>query len=61
MKPLHTEARDLAERFTGERLDRMVYEKSMHGGARELREAALAWIEHHVERRLATREFLETA
>jgi hypothetical protein len=27
---------------------------------KELREAALDWIAHHVERRLQTREFLET-
>jgi hypothetical protein len=60
MQPVHLEARDLAERFTGERLDRMTYEKSMQTNCRELREAALAWIEHHVERRLATRELLET-
>lgn len=61
MKPLHKEARLLAERFTGERLDRIPFEKSMAQSARELREAAFAWIEFHSERRLATREFLETA
>ena len=60
MKPLHLEARNLAERFTGERLDRIAYENSMQPSARELREAALAWIEHHLERRLITRELLET-
>ena len=60
MKPLHVEARNLAERFAGERLDRIEYEKSMQLSARELREAGLAWIEHHVERRLTTRELLET-
>lgn len=60
MTPLHVEARNLAERFAGERLDRMEYEKSMQLSARELREAALAWIEHHLERRLMTRELLET-
>src|SRR5216683_2244823 len=60
MKPLHVEARNLAEHFAGERLDRIEYEKSMQPGARELREAGLAWIEHHIERRLATRELLET-
>ncbi len=59
MKPLHSGARDLAERFAGERLDCILYEKSMHDSAKELREAALAWIEHHMERRLATRELLE--
>jgi DNA repair protein RecO len=60
MKPLHSEARNLAERFAGERLDRIECDKSMHSGAKELREAGLAWIEHHLERRLATRELLET-
>jgi DNA repair protein RecO (recombination protein O) len=60
MKPLHLEARNLAERFTGERLDRIEFEQSMQTSARELREAALAWIEHHLERRLRTRELLET-
>ncbi len=60
MKPLHLEARNLAERFAGERLDRIEYEKSMQASAKELREAALDWIEHHSERRLMTRELLET-
>ena len=60
MKALHLDARSLAERFAGERLDRMNYEKSMQTSSRELREASLAWIEHHVERRLRTRELLET-
>jgi DNA repair protein RecO (recombination protein O) len=60
LKPLHVEARNLAERFAGERLDRIAYEKSMLPSARELREAALGWIEHHIERRLMTRELLET-
>src|SRR3989475_2343470 len=61
MKPLHLEARNLAERFAGERLDHIEYEKSMPASAKELREAALSWIEHHVERRLITRELLETS
>jgi len=60
MKPLHLEARSLAERFAGERLDRIEYAMSMHSSVKELREAALAWIENHVERRLTTRELLET-
>jgi DNA repair protein RecO (recombination protein O) len=60
MKSLHHEARVLAERFTGERLDRIAFEKPMQASARELREASLAWIEHSVERRLATRTLLET-
>jgi len=61
MKPLHLEARNLAERFAGERLDHIEYAKSMPASAKELREAALSWIEHHVERRLITRELLETS
>jgi DNA repair protein RecO (recombination protein O) len=60
MKPLHSEARDLAERFTKERLDRVELRKEMQASARELREASLSWIEHHTERRLGTRELLET-
>jgi DNA repair protein RecO (recombination protein O) len=60
MKPLHLEARNLAELFAGERLDRLNLEVSLQGSARELREASLGWIEHHIERRLLTREFLET-
>jgi DNA repair protein RecO (recombination protein O) len=61
MKALHPEARSLAERFTGERLDRIEFAAAMQTSAKELREASLAWIEHHLERRLATRELLETA
>jgi len=61
MKPLHVEARNLAERFTGESLDRIEFAPALQPGAKELREASLAWIEHHIERRLATRELLESA
>ncbi len=61
MKALHSEARELAERFTGERLDCIAFEPRMRSSAKELREASLNWIEHHIERRLATRELLETA
>jgi DNA repair protein RecO (recombination protein O) len=60
MKPVHAEARNLAERFTAERLDRFTLEKSQQGSVRELREASLGWIEYHLERRLLTRELLET-
>ena len=60
MRPLHLEARNLAERFTGERLDRIAFEKSMQSSAKELRESALGWIEQNIERRLATRDLLET-
>jgi DNA repair protein RecO (recombination protein O) len=61
MRPLHQEARLLAERFTGERLDHIAADKFMSASAKELREASLTWIEHNVEKRLATRELLETA
>ena len=58
-RPLRHGARLLAERFTGERLDRMEFEKSMQLNTGELREASLTWIEHNVERRLVTRKLLE--
>jgi DNA repair protein RecO len=61
MQYLRSEARELAERFTSERLDRIAFEPSMKGIAEELREASLTWIELHIERRLPTRELLETA
>lgn len=61
MKPLHQEARALAERFTGERLDRIVLEERMRASIKELRLAAIAWIELNSERRLTTPELLETA
>jgi hypothetical protein len=38
----------------------MAFEKAMQASARELREASLTWIEHNIERRLATRTLLET-
>jgi DNA repair protein RecO (recombination protein O) len=60
MKPMHQEARELAERFTGERLDRIAFEKAMQPSSEELRRASLAWIELNVERRLNTPELLET-
>jgi DNA repair protein RecO (recombination protein O) len=59
MKPLHLEARHLAELFASERLDRVGLAKPMQGTTNELREASLSWIEHHIERRLLTRELLE--
>ena len=61
MRPLHAAARRLAERFTGERLDRMEAGEELKTPAGELREAALNWIEHHTERKLKTRAHLESA
>jgi DNA repair protein RecO (recombination protein O) len=60
MKPLHLEARQLAERFAGERLDQMEKVGSSSKTLSELREASLNWIEHHSDRKLRTRELLET-
>lgn len=60
MRPLRQEARVLAERFTGERLDRILFEKGMRPSVEELRGATLAWIELNAERRLSTPELLET-
>jgi DNA repair protein RecO (recombination protein O) len=60
MKPLHLEARQLAERFTSERLDRMETIDSSSKTLTELREASLNWIEHHSDRKLRARELLET-
>jgi DNA repair protein RecO (recombination protein O) len=59
MKPLHMEARQLAERFTSERLDRIESLKNSSKTLSELREAALDWIEHNGDRKLKTRELLE--
>lgn len=60
MKALHPEARQLAERFTSERLDRIENTHGMGPALRELREAALNWVEHNSDRKLKTRELLET-
>src|SRR5580704_3075420 len=60
MKPLHLEARQLAERFAGEKLDQIELLPARQPRAAELREAALDWIEHHTEKPLATRRLLET-
>ena len=60
MKPMHRDARELAERFAGERLDRIAFDRCMQSSAGELRRAAFAWIELNAERRLNTPELLET-
>jgi len=61
MQALHFPARELAERFTNERVDLMRVAPSVKESAAELREASLAWLECHLEKRLVTRELLETA
>jgi DNA repair protein RecO (recombination protein O) len=60
MRPMRMQSRELAERFASERLDEMLFDPAVVESFKELREAALAWIEHHIERKLATRELLET-
>jgi DNA repair protein RecO (recombination protein O) len=61
MRPLHTEGRKLAERFAGERLDRIEHSSIGAESLKELFEASLGWLEHHTERKLKTRELLETS
>jgi DNA repair protein RecO (recombination protein O) len=60
MKAVSKQARELAELFTRERLDKLDGPFKSGPWVRELREAALNWIEHHAERKLGTRELLET-
>ncbi|HYL86365.1 MAG TPA: DNA repair protein RecO [Candidatus Angelobacter sp.] len=60
MRAMPHEARELAERFANERLDRIAYDKELQQSAGELREGSLAWVEFHLEKRLATRQRLET-
>lgn len=59
MRPIHLEARRLAHRFAGEKLDKVESVAQILHPAGELREAALSWIEHHTEKALATRKLLE--
>lgn len=61
MRPMHGEARRMAERFTAERLDRLGELAASSTANGELREAAIDWIEYHTDRKLHTRELLETA
>ena len=60
MKSVSAEARQLAEVFAKGRLDQLDAALGSLPGAKELREASLNWIEHHTERKVATRELLET-
>ena len=60
MRALHAEGRQLAERFAGEKLDKIEFLPALQQAAAELREASLNWIEHHTEKPLATRKLLES-
>jgi len=59
MKPVSLEARELAERFTKERLDKFDLAFGGASPVKELREAGLNWIEHHAEHKLGVRQLLE--
>jgi hypothetical protein len=59
MKTVSSEARELAEVFARQRLDRLEDALATLPGVKELREAGLSWIEHHTERKLLTRTLLE--
>ena len=60
MRALHLEARKLGERFASESLERME-ERKGENEVKELREASLNWIEHHTDRKLKSRQLLESA
>jgi DNA repair protein RecO (recombination protein O) len=59
MKLVSVEARSLAEVYAKQKLDALDDGLVALPGVKELREAALNWIEYHAERKLATRELLE--
>jgi DNA repair protein RecO (recombination protein O) len=58
MKPVTLPARELAESFTRQGLDRFDDTLDDDSFVKELREAGLNWVEHHTERKLRTRELL---
>src|SRR5215471_10565508 len=60
MRPVEKSGREMASVFAGQRLDDIDLSPESGKPMTQLREALLDWIEHHVERRLQTREFLET-
>ena len=60
MRPLGKRGREIAGFFSGSRLEQIEFSDDALKPMKELREACLDWIEFHVERRLQTREFLET-
>lgn len=61
MRGFAPESVQLAERFASGRLDQLEVAPDEYGALQDLREAALNWIEFHAERKLMTRELLETA
>ena len=61
MRAVHVEARQLAERFSRSGLEHIPWEESLRQPAKELSDASLDWIEFNVERKLHTRELLESS
>ena len=61
MKPVSAEARNLAGVFAKQRLEQLDEALGELPGVKELREAALNWIEHHAEHKLVTRGLLDSA
>ena len=59
-RPVGKPGREWAGLFAAKRLDEIEFSPEAGKSLRELREALLDWIEHQVERRLQTREFLES-
>jgi hypothetical protein len=59
MKRLSLPGRQLAESFTREGLPKFDATLDAEPFVRELRDAGLNWIEHHTERKLKSREFLD--
>ena len=60
MTLLRVQGRQLGERFTKEKLADLAADAIPAESVNELREAALSWIEHQTERKIRTRELLET-
>jgi hypothetical protein len=60
MRALHLPGRQLKEVFASQGLEQIERTEQLRSAAKELREAALDWIEHHTERKLRTRKLLET-
>ena len=60
MRPLSSEARQVAERFASIALDKLDGLKPEDREVKALREACFDWIEHHADKKLNTRRMLET-
>jgi len=61
MRAMSRQVRKVGEHFAGQKLDGIELATEERSAVKDLREAALGWIEFHSERRLQTREFLEIA